>query len=844
MGKLGTIEHAVEIDGKTIVFESGLLAQQAGGAVVTGLNDVRVLTTTTASHETKEFLGFFPLTIEVEERQYAAGKIPGSFFKREGRPSTEAILTCRLTDRPLRPTFADGLRNEIQVVNTVLQTTLKDPYDVVAMNGASAATMLAGIPFHGPVAAVRYALTRDGDWISFPSYQELTEEVVFSMVVAGRVTDDNEVAILMIEAEAADDAFIKVEMGGAAPTEQVVGQAIKDVEDVIRTLCEAQQAFVDKMGGGREMGDYKYFLDYTDETLDKVMALALSDVEAAYADVSTSKEAKNDALSAAKAKMLEAFEAGLGADDDVEDLRKQARNAFRSVEKKVVRKMIVDTGKRVDGRGVKDLRKVTTEVQILPKTHGSAFFQRGETQSISVLALGSTRDNQRLDTLSPVTEKYYMHHYNMPPYSTGETGRVGSPKRREIGHGMLGERALVPVLPPMEEWPYTMRIVTDLMGSNGSTSMASVCGSTLALMDGGVPIHAPVAGIAMGLIKEGDQYITLTDIQGVEDFYGDMDFKSAGTSEFITALQLDTKLSGIPAQVLADALLQAKDARLEILDIMAETIAEPRPEVAEGAPRLEVVSIPQDKIGEVIGPRGKIIKEITEETGAQIDIEEVGGRGLVRIYGTSAEQVNAAVAKVNAIANPVMPEVGERYHATVVKTVDFGAFVSLTPGIDGLLHISALSKKAGKRLDHAEDAVEVGEKVWVEVKEILDGGRKFKLEYVGEVAGGGSAGGSASSGQGSDDAGSDGRGSRSEGGDRGGDRGSRSGGDRGGRERSSGGGERRERSESRERGRDSGGSGDAGASRDTASTDIGSNEGGSNDGGERTRTRSRSRSRD
>jgi polyribonucleotide nucleotidyltransferase len=853
MGKLGTVEHIFEIDGKEISFEGGLLAQQAGGAVITSLADVKVLTTTTASRNTKEFLGFFPLTIEVEERQYASGQIPGSFFKREGRPSTDAILTCRLTDRPMRPTFADGLRNEIQVVNTVLQTTKTDPYDVIAMNGASTATMLAGIPFAGPIGSVRYAMMRDGSWIAFPSYEELESECVFNMIVAGRVTDDGEVAILMIEAEATDDSYIKVEMGASAPDEKAIGAAIESVKPVIRQLCEEQEAFIKKMGGGRPLGEFKYFLDYTDEVLDKVLGLCMSDVEAVYADGSTSKEAKSDALSVIKTKMLETFNAGLSGDDDAEDLGKQASQAFRSVEKKVVRKMIVSTKTRIDGRGLTDLRKVTCEVGVLPKTHGSAIFQRGETQSLSVLALGSTRDNQRLDTLSPVTEKYYMHHYNMPPWSTGETGRVGSPKRREIGHGMLGERALVPVLPPMDEWPYTMRIVTDLMGSNGSTSMASVCGSTLALMDGGVPIQAPVAGIAMGLISEGDEFITLTDIQGVEDFYGDMDFKVAGTREFVTALQLDTKLTGIPAPILAAALLQAKVARDEILDIMEQTIAEPRDEVAEGAPRLEVVSIPQDKIGEVIGPRGKIIKELVEQTGAQIDIEEEGGRGIVRIYGKSAEQVNDAVSRVNAIANPVLPEAGERYHATVVKTVDFGAFVSLTPGIDGLLHISALSKMAGKRLNHGEEATNVGDQIWVEVKEVLDGGRRFKLEYVDDEGNAISTEG----GGGGDRSGGGDRGGRSGGGDRdrGGDRGGRSGGgDRGGR---SGGGDRGGRSERDERPAKSESRDNDGAERDErpAKSESRDNDGakrderpaksesGDNDGG-RTRTRTRTRSRE
>jgi polyribonucleotide nucleotidyltransferase len=730
VGKLGIYEHTVEIDGKTITFEAGKIALQAGGAVITTIGDTKVLTTTTAGPP-KDFLPFFPLTIEVEERMYATGRIPGSFFKREGRPSENAILTARLTDRPLRPTFIDGLRNEVQVVNTILQTTQFDPYDVIAMNGSSLATQLSGLPFDGPIGAVRYAMMRDGSWVAFPSFEELEEEAVFNMVVAGRVEDDGEVAILMIEAEATRDAYLKVEMGAVKPTEEAVGQAIEDVKPILAQLVEAQVAFTEQVGR-RDAGEFPVFLDYTDDVFAALESLAKTRVTEIYRDAGTGKEAKNDALFSVRdesvATLVEQGVGDLGADE----ITKQAKNAFRSLEKKVVRQMIADDGVRIDGRGVADIRELSAEVAVLPKTHGTGLFQRGETQVLSVLALGSTRENQRLDTLDPVEEKYYMHHYNMPPYSTGETGRVGSPKRREIGHGLLAERALVPVLPSMEEWPYTMRIVSDIMSSNGSTSMGSVCASTLALMDGGVPIHAPVSGIAMGLIYENGTYTTLTDIQGVEDFYGDMDFKVAGPRDFITALQLDTKLSGIPSDVLRDALLQAKDARLQILDVMLDAIAEPRAEVAEGAPRVEVVHIPQDKIGEVIGPRGKIIKEITEETGAEIDIEEVGGRGVVRIYANSREVAGAAVDRVNAIANPTIPEVGERYNATVVKTVDFGAFVSLTPGIDGLLHISALSKMVGRRLEHAEEAVDVGDKVWVEIKDVLDGGRKFKLEYVGD----------------------------------------------------------------------------------------------------------------
>jgi polyribonucleotide nucleotidyltransferase len=827
MGKLGTHELTVEIDGRELTFEAGLLAQQAGGSVVTSLGDSKILTTTTASSNTKEFLGFFPLTIEFEERMYANGRIPGSFFKREGRPSENAVLACRLTDRPLRPTFAEGLRNEIQVVNTILQTTQTDPYDVVAMNGASLATMLAGIPFAGPTAATRYAMLRDGSWVAFPTFEELETEAVFQMVVAGRLEDDGNVAILMIEAEATPDSWTKIEMGATAPTEEVIGQAIEDVKPILKQLCEAQLDFVEQHPG-RPEGDFPRFLDYTDEVFDALYAATKDEVKRIYSQDDIAKGDRDEQLMAYKAEAIDAL-VEQGVDDlDEDELRKQAGKAFRSVEKKVVRRKIVDEGVRIDGRGLTDLRELTAEVDVLPKTHGSALFQRGETQALSVLALGTTRENQRLDTLDPVEEKYYLHHYNMPPYSTGEAGRVGSPKRREIGHGLLAERAVVPVLPDLDNWPYTMRVVTDVLSSNGSTSMASVCGSSMALMAGGVPIHAPVAGIAMGLIYEDGEYRTLTDIQGVEDFYGDMDFKVAGTREFVTALQLDTKLAGLPADVLQDALLQAREARFEILDVMAEAIAEPREQVADNAPSVEIVTIPQDKIGDVIGPRGKIIKEITESTGAQIDVEEEDGHGVVRIYGQTRQQAQDALDWVNGIANPVLPEKGEKYNATVVKTVDFGAFVSLTPGTDGLLHISELRKLAGgRRLDHAEEAVSVGDKVMVEVLDVLDGGRKFKLEYIGDR--GDDAGDS-------DDAGDAGESARDRGDDRQRSR-SRGGDDDGGRSR--------DRSRSRSRDDDEGGSDDGGRQRSRSRSRSRDDDGGSDGGGRtRTRTRHRSRSRD
>ena len=826
MGKLGQIEHSVDIDGKTITFEAGTLAAQAGGAVITGIGDTKVLTTTTASKQVKDFLPFFPLTIEVEERMYANGRIPGSFFKREGRPSENAILVCRLTDRPLRPTFDEGLRNEVQIVNTIIQTTQVDPYDVVAMNGSSASTMLSGLPFEGPVAAVRYVMMRDGDWRAFPSFEEVEEEGVFDMIIAGRVEDDGEVAILMIEAEATADSWIKIDMGAPAPTEQIVGEAIESVKPILRQLCEAQQEFVDRVGR-RDAGEYPTFVDYSDEVFEVVFDAAASQVEDVYRQAELTKAEKDDRIGVIRDDAVaRALQQGIG-DLDEETLKGQAAEAFRATEKKVVRQLIVDEGLRVDGRGVRDIRPLTAEVEVLPKTHGSALFQRGETQVLSVLALGTLREGQRLDTLDPNEEKLFLHHYNMPPYSTGEAGRVGSPKRREIGHGALAERAIIPVLPDTEEWPYAMRIVSDVLSSNGSTSMGSVCATSLALMDGGVPTHAAVSGIAMGLVYENGKYTTLTDIQGVEDFFGDMDFKVAGPENFITALQLDTKLAGIPANVLQDALLQARDARLEILEVMNDALDTPRDEVAETAPRVEIVRIPQDKIGSVIGPRGAIIKELVEVTGAQIDVDEEAGGGVVKIYADSKAVAQDALDRINAIANPQLPEKGERYHATVVKTVDFGAFVSLTPGTDGLLHISELSKMAGKRLDHAEEAVDVGQQVLVEVKDVLDGGRKFKLEFVGERAGA-----DAPADDTSDDAADEpdqAEAAGSGGSERGGD---------------TGGGGGRDRDQARDRDRDQarkGRSDDEGAKGGERRR---GGRGRDDSSGERTRTRTRSRSRD
>jgi polyribonucleotide nucleotidyltransferase len=730
MGKLGIHEVSATIGDATITLETGKTAAQAGGAVVAHLGETIIHATSTASSRPKEHLDFFPLTVDYEEKSYAAGKIPGGFFKREGRASEAAILVCRLVDRPLRPLFDDGLRNEIQVLLMALSADQEHTPDVLAINAASMATMLAGIPFDGPVAGLRMAMDIDGRWTPFPTFSYLAEEAVFDLVVAGRLNKDSgEIDIVMVEAEATEHAVIKIEMGATKPSEEVIGAALEQSKQYLKQLCDLQLQLVEK-AGTRDGGSYPLFPSYESKVREVVEQSIGSDLAAVFSDSGLGKAERNDKVAALKEQAIDAVFADAG-DVQVSDeqLESQAKNAFRAVEKMTIRRRVVNDGVRIDGRGPKDIRELTSEVGVLPLAHGSGLFRRGDTQVLNILTLGMTRDTQRLDTIDPVTEKRYMHHYNFLPFSTGETGFMRGPKRREIGHGALAERALRPVIPSVEDFPYALRLVSEVLSSNGSTSMASVCASTLSLMDAGVPIHAPVAGIAMGLISEGGKFTTLTDILGAEDAFGDMDFKVTGTSEFVTALQLDTKLQGITADVLADALLQAKEARTVVLDNITATIAEPRPEMNPNAPRVLTEYIPGDKIGEVIGPKGKIIREITDATGADINIDDVGGRGVVQIYSTDGAKAQAALDMVRAIANPVVPKEGERYFGTIVKTVDFGAFVSLTPGNDGLLHISKLPKKDGKRLEHADEAVSIGDKVWVEVSEVKDG-RKFSLSLV------------------------------------------------------------------------------------------------------------------
>ena len=712
-GKYGT---------RSIRFETGRLAKQAAGSAVAYLDDeTMLLSATTASKHPKEHLDFFPLTVDVEERMYAAGRIPGSFFRREGRPSEDAILTCRLIDRPLRPTFVKGLRNEVQVVITVMSLHPDHLYDVVAINAASMSTQLSGLPFSGPVGATRVALI-EGQWVGFPTHSQI-EGATFDMVVAGRVVGDD-VAVMMVEAEATEKAIELVAGGGTAPTEEIVAAGLEAAKPFIKALCAAQAELA--AVAAKPTADFPVFLDYGDDLYAAVEAAVSTELAAAM--TIADKQDRDAETDRVKAVAKEAIE----ADATFEGREGEVSGAFRALTKKVVRQRILRDQVRIDGRGPTDIRQLSAEVDVLPRTHGSALFERGETQILGVTTLNMLGMEQKLDTLSPVKHRRYMHNYNFPPYSTGETGRVGSPKRREIGHGALAERALIPVLPSREEFPYAIRQVSEALGSNGSTSMGSVCASTLSLLNAGVPLRDPVAGIAMGLVSDEvdgkTQYLALTDILGAEDAYGDMDFKVAGTRQFVTALQLDTKLDGIPSDVLAQALTQARDARLHILDVMNEAIDEPD-EMSPYAPRVTTVKIPVDKIGEVIGPKGKIINAIQDETGAEISIEDDGTIYVGAADGPSAQ---AAVDRINAIANPQLPKIGERFLGTVVKTAAFGAFVSLLPGRDGLVHISKLGN--GKRIGKVEDVVKVGDKLQVEITDIDNRGKISLVPVKDEAA--------------------------------------------------------------------------------------------------------------
>ena len=718
-----SVSHTFSGTDKTISFETGRLAGLAGGAVLAQLGNSTVLVTATGAKSPRPGADFFPLTVDIEERMYAAGKIPGSFFRREGRAPESAILTCRLIDRPLRPMFPDGFRNEVHIVGTVMGADMENPHDVLALNGASAALMLSGIPFDGPVGAVRIAWSAAGEWVAHPTYEEGADSA-FEMVVAGRLLDDGDVAVMMVEAGGTEATWEVYEAGAPKVDEAVLADGLEFSKQFIREVVELQMELVAAVGAPATM-DYTVSADYSDEILAAVDAAGRERI--AETQAIADKSERGEAESAVKAALLEELAPQFA---DVEDADRQIGAAVRSVTKSAVRQRIVSEGVRIDGRGPADLRPLSSDVGVIPTAHGSGLFQRGETQVLNFTTLGTGRMDQMIDGIDPIDRKRYMHHYNFPPFSTGETGFMRGPKRREIGHGALAERAVYPVVPSFEEFPYTLRLVSEVLSSNGSTSMGSVCSSTLSLMDAGVPIKAPVAGIAMGLVLHEGQYVTLTDILGAEDAFGDMDFKVAGTSDFVTALQLDTKIDGIPADVLAGALNQAKEARLAILEVMAGAIAEPRPDVGEHAPKIESFEIPVEKIGEVIGPKGKMINTIQAETGADISVDDDGMVGIVSIASPDRDKVAEAKRQVMLIVDPPTAEVGAVYEGRVVNITKFGAFVSILPGRDGLVHISKLG--GGKRIDKVEDVLELGQPLSVVVEDVDPNG-KISLKPAGDA---------------------------------------------------------------------------------------------------------------
>ena len=776
---------------KELAFTAGKLAQLADGAVVASIGNTEVLVTATASRRVREGADFFPLTVDVEERMYAVGRIPGSFFRREGRATEKATLIARLIDRPLRPSFREGFRCETHVVATVMSADLVHPYDVPALNAASAALTLSPIPFLGPIGAVHLAL-RDGEWIAMPTFEEL-EASVFELVVAGKRNASGVIDIAMVEAGATVGGWRHVAAGQPPSDEAAIARGLEESKDHIATIIDLQLE-LRRQVGEPEPVEWPTVTDYSPELYGRVEAVARPRFAAMGLIADKQRRLQIEA------EIADAVMAELAIpDDDVATLA-SAQQALRSVQKATMRERVVTEGVRLDGRGLTDIRPLVIEVGLVPEAHGSGLFQRGETQVLNVTTLGMQRMEQMLDTISVEETKRYMHHYNMPPFATGETGFMRGPKRREIGHGALAEKALLSVIPEAEEFPYAFRLVSEVLMSNGSSSMASVCGSSLSLMDAGVPIAAPVAGIAMGLIAHDGRFVTLTDILGAEDALGDMDFKVAGTREMITALQLDTKIESLPAEVLVQAMDQAHTARLAILDAMAEVIAEPRQGLAPNAPKIESIQIPKDRIGEVIGPKGKVIRELEQETGATIEIDD---DGTVRVGAADAASMQLAKERILAIGFPPEARVGETYQGEVVNITKFGAFVNILPGRDGLLHVSKMG--GGRRINQVEDVLSLGDSVQVVVREIDDRG-KVSLDLAEGVElelkpGAAFATGSPSSGEGER---------------RGGDR--RREGGNGGRSDSAGRGNRGGR-DSRDRGRDRGDRGgrDHGRERDRGS---------------------------
>jgi len=704
----------VDIGKAEIGFETGKLALQAPGSVVVTSGDTTVLVTTVANKSVRDGIDFFPLTVDVEERMYSAGKIPGGFFRREGRQTEKAILACRLIDRPLRPSFKDGFRCETQIIATVLSVDNENEYDILALNAASLGLQLAGVPLESAVGAVRMSLIND-NWVVQATNSEL-EDSVFDMVVAGSLNPKGEIDIVMVEAGATDNAFAKIDEGSAAPSENIVADGIDMSKEYIAKLIEAQKELVAK----RDVPeiDWPIIEDYPEELKSQISDAFGSDIEVAMAI--TDRAERSEKQSELQEQAVEKFL------DEEDDNTKAIKLAFKSIVKNTVRDRVLSGGARLDGRTPTDIRNISAEINLLPTVHGSSLFLRGETQVLNVTTLGMSRLEQMLDTIDTVTSKRYMHHYNFPPYSTGEAYPMRGPKRREIGHGALAEKALVPVVPPKIDFPYTIRVVSEAISSNGSTSQASVCASSLSLMAAGVPIREHVAGIAMGLISKDDTYVTLTDILGAEDALGDMDFKVAGTRNVITALQLDMKIEGLPADVLRKALNQAMDARHHILDIMEDTIAEPAESLSGNAPRLETIELPKDKIGEVIGPKGKNIKKIEEETGCSVEIDD---DGILTLGSTEEEAIAAGKEMVMMIIDPPEAEVGAEYDGEIVSVATYGAFVNILPGRDGLLHVSKFH--SSKRVNNTEAVVSVGDKVKVKVDSIENG--KVSLSPVEDL---------------------------------------------------------------------------------------------------------------
>jgi polyribonucleotide nucleotidyltransferase len=694
----------VTIGNSEITFETGKLALQAPGSVVVTSGETNVLVTSVANKSVRDGIDFFPLTVDVEERMYAAGKIPGGFFRREGRQTEKAILASRLIDRPLRPSFKDGFRCETQIIATVLSVDNENEYDILALNAASLGLQLAGVPLESPVGAVRMSLIND-EWVAQATNTEL-EESVFDMVVAGSLNNSDQIDIVMVEAGANENSFSKIDEGSLAPSENVVADGIDLSKDYIMQLIKAQKELVSQ----REVPQIEWPLveDYPQELLDSITQEFQTSVEDVVAI--TDRSDRSEAQKSLEAEVVEKFL------DSEEDNTIAIKSAFKSLVKSTVRGRVISGGPRLDGRTPTDIRNITAEINLLPKVHGSAMFLRGETQVLNVTTLGMSRLEQMLDTIDTETSKRYMHHYNFPPYSTGEAYPMRGPKRREIGHGALAEKALVPVVPPKVDFPYTIRLVSEAISSNGSTSQASVCASSLSLMAAGVPIREHVAGIAMGLISKDGEYVTLTDILGAEDALGDMDFKVAGTRNVITALQLDMKIEGLPSDVLRKALNQAMDARHHILDIMEDTISEPAESLSGNAPRLETIELPKDKIGEVIGPKGKNIKKIEEETGCTVEIDD---DGILTLGSTEEDSIAVAKEMVMLIIDPPEAEVGEEYEGEIVSVASYGAFVNILPGRDGLLHVSKFH--SSKRVGDVEKVVSVGDKLVVKVDSIEKG---------------------------------------------------------------------------------------------------------------------------